>query len=299
MDINLRHLEAFVAVAKLSSFTKAARKLNVSQPTLTVQIRQLEETLTVRLLDRNTRSVRLTPVGQELAPVVENLLSEINAVVDSTKELSRKKKGIVRVAALPSIAATLLPRIIVEFGRQFPGVTVVVRDAIEEKVLSLVEAGDVDLGIGCRDDLAPDLVFTLLFKDHMSLVMLNNSPLARRKLIGLKDLADQPLILLDPESSVRHLVSRAFDAIGRKVAPAFEVTLMSTVAGMVRAGLGVAILPSVALDMGGLAGLRSRPLREPMLTREIGVIRKSGYSLSPAAESFLRTLTGAPKTQAL
>ena len=299
MDINLRHLEAFIAVAKLSSFTKAARQLNVSQPALTVQIRQLEDTLTVRLLDRNTRSVKLTGVGEELAPVVERLLSEINAIVARTKELSRKKKGIVRVAALPSIAATLLPRIIVEFRRQYPGITVVVRDDIAERVISMVRAEKVDLGIGSPDDLEPDLEFTLLFKDHMSLVMAAGSPLLKKKQIGLKDLVNSPLILLDPESSVRHLVSHAFDSIGQKVVPAFEVTLMSTVTGMVRAGLGVAILPSVALDMGGLTGLHSRPLRESALTREIGVIRKSGRSLSPAADSFLKNLTGGPKTLSL
>jgi len=278
----------------LCSFTRAARLLNVSQPALTVQIRQLEETLTVRLLDRNTRSVRLTRVGAELAPVFERLLSEIDSVVASAKELSTRSKGLVRIAALPSIAATLLPRVLVAFRRQYPGVSVVVRDTIEQQVVSMVRAEEVDLGIGSPDDAEPDLEFTLLFKDHMSLVMSAGTPLLRKKLIGLKDLAACPLILLSPESSVRHLLNRALDSLGMEVKPDYEVTLMSTVAGMVRAGLGVAILPSVALEMGELTGLRSRPLREPMLTREIGVLRKSGRTLSPAAESFLRSLTSGP-----
>ncbi len=295
MSVNLRHLEAFVAVARLCSFTRAARLLNVSQPALTVQIRQLEETLTVRLLDRNTRSVRLTRVGEELAPVFEKLLAEIDAVVASAKALSTRSKGVVRVAALPSISATLLPRVIAGFRRQYPGVSVVVRDTVEQQVVSMVRAEEVDLGIGSPEDAAADLDFTLLFKDHMSLVMSAGSPLLRKKQIGLSDLTGFPLILLSPESSVRHLLDRALDSLGVTASPEYEVTLMSTAAGLVRAGLGVAVLPSAALEMGELTGLRSRPLREPMLTREIGVLRKSGRTLSPAADSFLRSLAGSPR----
>lgn len=299
MSVNLRHLEAFVAVARLCSFTRAARLLNVSQPALTVQIRQLEETLTVRLLDRNTRSVRLTRVGEELAPVFERLLAEIDGVVAGAKELSSVSKGVVRVAALPSIAATLLPRVIAAFRKQHPGVSVVVRDRVEQQVVSMVREEEVDLGIGSPGDAETGLDFTLLFKDHMSLVMSAGSPLLRKKQIGLKDLAGFPLILLGAESSVRHLLNRALDSLGVSVTPEYEVTLMSTVAGMVRAGLGVAVLPSVALEMGELTGLRSRPLREPMLTREIGVLRRSGRTLSPAAESFLHLLTSSPRTLGL
>jgi len=296
MNLNLRHLEAFAAVARLSSFTAAARLLNISQPALTVQIRQLEETLTVRLLDRNTRSVRLTRVGQELAPVVERLLAEIHSVVASAKELSSRATGIVRVAALPSIAATMLPRIIARFRRLYPGISVVVRDRIADQVVEMVRTEKVDLGIGSPDGAEPDIDFTLLFKDHMCLVLPAGSPLLQKRRIGLEDLAGQPLILFEPGSSVRRLLDRALGSLAPGVTPAYEATLMSTVAGMVRAGLGVTVLPAAALDMGELVGLRSRPLRDPLLTREIGVLQKSGRSLSPAAESFVKSVTASPRT---
>jgi DNA-binding transcriptional LysR family regulator len=299
MNVNLRHLEAFAAVARLCSFTAAARLLNLSQPALTVQIRQLEETLTVRLLDRNTRSVRLTLAGEELAPVVERLLAEIDSVVSSAKAMSGKTKGSVRVAALPSIAATLLPRIIVGFRRRYPGVSVVVRDAPAERVVSMVHSEQVDLGLGSPDGADPGLRFTPLFKDHMRLVLPVGSPLLRQRSIGLADLTGHPLILPGPDSSVRRLVDTAFRSMGLNVTPAYEASLMSTVAGMVRAGLGAAILPSAALDMGELTGLRSRPLREPMLVREIGVLQKAGRSLSPAAASFLEAVAGNPGILAL
>jgi DNA-binding transcriptional LysR family regulator len=95
---------------------------------------------------------------------------------------------------------------------------------------------------------------------------------------------------MDPGSSVRKLVDQAFESIGEFAKPAFEATYMSTAAGMVKAGLGVTILPSSAFDMGELTGLRTRPINSPALTREIGAIERSGRSLSPAAESFLKTL---------
>lgn len=122
------------------------------------------------------------------------------------------------------------------------------------------------------------------------MVFLPGFTLEGKKVIQLSDLASLPLILMDKESSVRKLVDRAFESIGTFVVPAFEVTYMSTAAGMVKAGLGVALLPSSAFETGELTDLRSRPTKHPALNREIGVIQKSGRSLSPAAESFLKSL---------
>jgi DNA-binding transcriptional LysR family regulator len=109
-DLNLRQLQTFVTVARLGSFTRAARLLHLSQPALTKQVRQLEETLGVRLFDRATRTIELTRIGKELAPVVTQLLQEIEAVVVNTKELAAQSRGVIWVASLPSISSTILPR---------------------------------------------------------------------------------------------------------------------------------------------------------------------------------------------
>ena len=107
MDLSLRQIRAFVSVAHLKSFTRAANLLHLSQPALTVQIRRLEDALAVRLLDRNTRTVELTRVGRELAPVFQRLLRELDTVVIDTRDLAAKRYGVVRIAALPSVAAGL------------------------------------------------------------------------------------------------------------------------------------------------------------------------------------------------
>ncbi|HEV2762638.1 MAG TPA: LysR substrate-binding domain-containing protein, partial [Pyrinomonadaceae bacterium] len=124
----------------------------------------------------------------------------------------------------------------------------------------------------------------------MRVVFPPGSTLEQKKVIELRDLVGLPLVLMDKESSVRKLVDRAFESIGELIPPVLEATYMPTAAGMVRAGLGITILPTAALEMGELSGLRSRMIKKPEITREIGVIQKAGRSLSPAAESFLKSL---------
>ena len=290
MNLNLRHLEAFAAVARLRSFTKAARALYISQPSFTVQIKQLEEELGVRLLDRNTRSVSLTKIGQELAPVVDRLLHEIETIVANTKALSAKSVGSVTIAALPSISATLLPAVIARFRQQYPGIQFRLRDAIGRHTVDLTLADEADFGIGCVENGNGDVHFELLFTDWMSAVCAASHPLRRKKSVQLSDLACEPLILTGRDSTVRHIVDHAFAALGHAVIPVQEVTYMTTALGMVKAGLGVAILPSSALELDEMRMLKVIPIDHSQLQRAIGVIRKPHRSLSPAAGTFLDTL---------
>jgi DNA-binding transcriptional LysR family regulator len=290
IDLNLRQLQTFITVARLGSFTRAAHLLHLSQPALTKQLRQLEETLGVRLLDRNTRSVELTRIGKELAPVVDQLLRELEAVVVNTKGLAEKSRGVIRIAALPSISSTILPRAVAQFKKLHPGISAILKDTLAQQLVAMVKADEVDFGIGCLNGTEPEVQFTLLLTDRIVVVFPPGSGLERRKVIELSELVGLPLILMDKESSVRRLVDKAFESIGKFAVPAFEATYMSTAAGMVHAGLGVALLPSSAFETGELTGLCCRPIKHPVLIREIGVIQKSGRSLSPAAESFLKSL---------
>ncbi len=290
VNLNLRHLEALVAIARTGNFTRAAQALHVSQPSLTVQIRQLEETLGVRLLDRNTRSVKLTQIGKELTPVLQRLVREIEGVVVRAQESSSGSCGVVTVAALPSISSTILPKVIARFHEQSPGVAVTLRDVLAQRVLAMVKSEDVDFGVGSFPDADPDIQTISLFTDRMRIVFPPGSPLEHKRGLTLKHLVEMPLILMDQASSVRALVNRAFESIGHFPAPAWEVTYMSTAVGMVKAGLGITFLPSSALEVSELTGVRSRILNHPMLTRKITVAQKAGRSLSPAADGFLKAM---------
>jgi DNA-binding transcriptional LysR family regulator len=290
INLNLRHLEALVAIARTGNFTRAAQALHISQPTLTVQIHQLEETLGVRLLDRNTRSVKLTQIGKELTPVMQRLVREMEAIVLNARELSTGDRGIVSIAALPSISATILPRIIARFREQSPGVGVALKDVIAPRILAMVKNEDVDFGIGSFPDADPDIQTIPLFTDRMRIIFPPGSPLEHKRIIPLRLLTDFSLILMDQQSSVRTLINRAFESIGHFPVPAYEVTYMSTAVGMVKAGLGVTFLPSSALEVSELSGVRSRVLNHPALTRKIVVAQKTGRSLSPAADAFVKSL---------
>lgn len=289
-NLNLRHLDAFVAIATAGNFTRAARALHISQPALTVQIQQLEEAIGVKLLDRNTRTVTLTSIGQQLAPVIERVLRDIEAVVHHAREMAAGVRGTVSVAALPSACSTILPRIIASFRQDQPGISVVLKDAVAQRVLAMVRNREVDFGVGSFSDAGPGMEVTPLFTDHMKIVLPRQSPLARRRVIQLTQLVDLPLILTDRESSVRMLVDRAFESIGHYPTPAYEATYMSSAIGMVRAGLGVAFLPSSTLEMSELSGLVARRVDHPGLTRRIVAVRRSDAELSAAAENFLKVL---------
>ena len=292
MNLNLRHLEAFAAVARLRSFTKAARALHVSQPSFTVQIKQLEEELGVRLLDRNTRSVSLTQIGQELVPVVERLLRELEDIIASTRALSSRSVGSVTIAALPSVSSALLPTVIAEFRQQFPGVRFRLRDAVGDRIIDLVMSDAVDFGVGSVEAGNVDIEFTALFTDSMSAIFPASSS-RRKKSITLRELASESLILTDPESTVRHIVDHAFALLGIPVIPVQEVTYIATAIGMVKAGLGVAILPSSALELDELRSLKAIPIDNNELTRTVGLIQRRHRSLSPAAAAFLSTFRDA------
>jgi DNA-binding transcriptional LysR family regulator len=290
MNIDVRQLRAFVTVAESGSFTRAAGSLNLSQPALTVQIRKLEEGLGLRLFDRNTRSVALTRSGRELLPALGRILRELDGVVAETRQLSTMQRGIVRLAVLPSFASGVLPEIIAEFRRRHPGIGFSIRDVIASRVAELVVAGEADLGLTGGVVAGPDLEILLRGTDRMHAVYPEGHALAQRAAIGIADLACHPLVLMDQATSVRQVVDAAFAAAGIAPLVGAEVTYMASAVGMVRAGLGVAILPGSAMEVRAERSLRSQRIEGEGFARPIAVVKRRGRTLPPASERFLAEL---------
>ena len=290
MTPTIPQMRSFIAIAHTGSFTQAARALNLSQPALTVQIRQLETALKVRLIDRNTRSVSITRIGRELVPVFERLLTELDSVVNGARDLSEKRYGIVRVACLPSVAATVMPSAISSFKAKHPGVQFSVRDGVGGKIIALLKAEDVDFGITAGEIDDPQFETSVLMHDHMHAVYLTPHPLHSEKRITAEKLSQFPLIMMDEESTVRRISDRAFKHAGIAARPIIEATYMATAIGMVQARLGVAILPSAAIEAKPQGRLKSRPIDGRLFSRPIFIVRKVGRSLPPASEAFLDTL---------
>jgi DNA-binding transcriptional LysR family regulator len=274
----------------LRSFTRAAQALHATQPALSAQIRDLEESLGVRLFDRSTRSVTLTQAGQDLLPVVDSVLADIGSVLEHARDIARRNTGRVTVAALPSLAASLLPDVIARLRRDHPGIAVVIRDALAEKSLSLLRADEVDLALTSSPLPDPHLQFTPLLTDRMVAVLPLQHPLAKAKSVGLADLLASPLVLMDRDSSVRRSVDAACASIGRIANPVFEVAYMATAIGLVRAGLGATLLPSSAADLRAASDLVLRDLATPRVERQLGVVQQRRRAPAPAVEAFVEVL---------
>jgi len=287
MDLNLRQLRAFVTVAELKSFTRAADVLHLSQPALTVQIRKLEEALQCRVLDRTSRTVDLTRIGRDLLPSLRRTLQELDAVVVESHARGKGHLGTVRVASLPSFAASLLPEVIVACRARNPGLSFFVRDAVAGRVMQMVKDEEVDVGITGGE--LPDASLEVLHevKDRLCLVAPVDHPIARRAQLHIEDLLELPLVLTDPSTSVRSVVDAAFLGLGRRPHMSCETTYMSTAVAMVRAGLGVTILPESAREIRAEPGLVALAISEDAFVRRISIVKKRQRSLPPAAESFL------------
>jgi len=296
MNAERRHIEAFLAVARVGSFTRAAAVLHVSQPALTVQIRQLESALGLRLFDRNNRRVALTQAGRDLVAPFERVLLDLDAVVHHARDLAAHRRGAVTVAALPSVAADLLPRAIRRLADRHAGIVIRVRDAIADRIVDLVKSGEVDFGVGSLVRADPDVEANALLTDRLWAFVPASHPLARAKDIRLRDLSAQPLILTGRDSSVRQIVERAFEQQGLRLHIAQEATYMTTAIGMARAGLGVAILPRSAVTSGTDRDLRPIPIHASGFTREIAVLRRTGRSFSPAAQTLVDALHDAVRS---
>jgi DNA-binding transcriptional LysR family regulator len=290
MNVTLRQLQAFCTVARLGSFTKAAAALHTTQPALSLQIAQLEDSLELRLFDRTTRNVSITSVGRELLPRAERTLAELSAMVDSAAGLGARSVGRVVVAALPSVASSLLPEAIGAFAQAFPGISVVLRDALGGQIAEWIRNDEVDFGVTADATSDASLHFSVVGSDEMVAVAPEGHPLAKVKRLTVEGLVDYPLILMSRDSSVRSLVDEAFAERGRLVQPVQEPVYMSTAIAMVRAGLGVAIVPSSASELRGAVDLRVHHIAHRGMSRQIGIVSKRGHSLSPAAEEFERFL---------
>jgi DNA-binding transcriptional LysR family regulator len=255
-----------------------------------VQIRSLEQQFGIKLFDRNSRSVELTRLGRELVPVFQRLLREFDEAVSGVRDIARHGAGSVRLGALPSFAAGILPDIIVRFRARFPRVALAVKDAIASRVMEMVLSEDVDLGVVGGEPIHADLDVIYRTQDRLNVIYPARHPLARMKRIGVQELVAFPLILMDPATSVRATVDAALAAGGHPVEAACEVTYMMTAVGMVRAGLGISILPASAHEIRAEPDLIARAIDDPRFVRPIAVVRKRRRTLPPAAENFMAAL---------
>jgi DNA-binding transcriptional LysR family regulator len=293
MNVTLRQLRAFVLVARLGSFTQAAKAMHVTQSALSLLVRELESAMDTRLLDRTTRSATLTATGLEFFPRAERILGDLEHALGSVHQLLAKERGRVVIAAPLVLSSNFLPHILAGFRTRFPGIDVVLNDSLPTQVLPQVRAGTADLGIGSFLRTEKDLQRVLLFKEAMVAVFPAAHAFATGRHLTWAHLKKEPVLALRKGSVFRELTEQGFAAAGVPLQPVFEADYAGTLVGMVDAGMGVAILPGYATALTDKTRIRWRRLEKPLVEREVLMVHRMGATLSPAALAFADHLTTA------
>jgi DNA-binding transcriptional LysR family regulator len=287
--MNLPQLRAFVAVAQTCKVTDAAVDLAVSQSAVSHALASLEAELGLRLIVRDRAGSTLTDAGRALLPHARTALGAVKRLTDEAVALAGLQRGRLRVGAFPT-ACQLLPPVIRAFRRRFPAVEVVLLEGSDHEVSDWITTGIADLGvvIGPR----PDLASVPLTSDEMLAVLPADHPLADQADIAVADLADDPFLL--SAGGCEPLIRRIHDEADVPFGPAHSVREMTTLLAMVREGLGISIVPELALrsDSGGLAAL---PLR-PRAPRHLLLAWADVAGPGPAARAFLTCMPTATDT---
>ena len=287
MTLSLSKIRGFLAVAEHLHFRRAAGALDISQPALSTQIRALEETLGVRLVARTTRRVQLTPDGERFVTRMRRLFEEMEAVVGEMRDPRMLERGRVVFSCNPMVAAYVFPGVIEKFKRRYPGVTIEIIDeptlALERRIISR----EVDFGIGVMPRWREELEFTLIVEDPFVAVFRRDHPLAKRARVSIDQVLQFPIISLSKGSNVRATIEAYCERTKRSFVPAYDLIHHYTIGAMVEAGLGITLLPSMATAMMKYSSrLKIAALNEPKFSRHVGLIKRTGETLAPAAFEF-------------
>ena len=286
MNVSLRQLRALVALVRTGSFTQAAASLHVTQSALSSLIKELEQNLGVRLVERSTRSIGLTEAGRGFVPLIDKILQDLDGVLGGIDDLKALRRGVVRVAAPQLMACTLMPEVIAAYRREHPGVQVRLSDCAVESVLARVVASEADFGIGPERGASAEVRGDLLFELPFMVVFPNDHPLAALPRIRWSDAVQHPFIALQGQFAERLSLDLHGALRAVTLHPSSEVTFMTTALSMVSAGLGIAACLPYAQSLVRLYQLRMEPLHEPQVQRKFFVYQRRAATLSPAAESF-------------
>jgi len=295
INFDLNDLQAFRAVAELSNFRKAAESIHLSQPAFSRRIEKLEEALGVRLLDRTTRRVNLTAIGRDFDRKVQQLLDDLDNTLLGIRGVAATRMGEVTIACVPSTVYYFLSQVISQYHERFPKVRVKVFDASANEVLSAVARGEADFGLNFIGSQEPDIEFHSLQEDRFVAACRRDHALAKKRRVTWAELAEYDFISVSKASGNRLLLDQALAAVPGRPQAIYEAQHVTTMLGLVEAGLGVAAVPAMAMPGADHPLLVSVPLSEPVIMRKVGLIRRKGRSLSPAAQQLYEFFTAMKK----
>ncbi len=290
INVSPKQLKAFVAVAECRSFAEACAVVHLSQPALSMAIKNLEQAVGGQLLVRTTRTISLSPEGQSFLPVARRLLTDWETAFNDLHNLFARQRGKLTVAAMPSYAATRLPDVLAAFSRDYPNINVLIEDVVAEQVNERVLSGRAEIGVTFQPDDLNELTFVPLFEDRFVAALPAAHPLTSSKHLTWKVIAEQPLLLLQQPSGIRALVERTLEDLGLQASVEMEAHHLATLGKMVAAGLGVSVVPTLYSEQLHALGAVCLPLRNPTIERKVGVIYRKNNPLSSAVKAMIEVL---------
>jgi len=294
MNYSLRQLRVFVTVAQARSFSRAGEIVGLSQSAVSHSVKELEQQTGVRLLDRTTREVALTEAGQQLASRLERVLDELHSTLREAGRVGTQLTGKVRIAASQTISAHLIPRCIAESNRCYPEIDFVLHDRPQQWVLESIRQGEVDFGIVIDPGAVNDLQCETILSEPFLLLCRQDHRFARRESIDWQDLQSERLVLQDYASGSRPLIDAALAHFSVSARIVQEIGHPATLFPMVEAGIGISVLPALALPLPQDSHLIVKRLT-PGMERQLMLARRKNRSLSTAAQALweiVRTQAG-------
>ncbi len=293
MNFELLDIRVFVAIADGKSFLRAADQLNLSQPAISRRVQKLEATVGTPLLERTTRTVRLTPAGKEILPLLRRLMEELDESLLGMMASGERQAGRLTIASIPSATVRFLPDVLEALGRDYRNVRVRVLDLSATECAEAVRTGQAEFAITLPVSSDGDMVYEPLTDDPYGLVCRKDDPLADLADPAWSDLAGLRLVTVHPGSGNRTALDAGLARAGIELRWFYEVTRLTSALALVQAGLGPSVLPRLACEGPDARDLVWRPLRGAEVTRTIGVLRRSSAKLSPAASRLMGLLTEA------
>jgi LysR family transcriptional regulator, hydrogen peroxide-inducible genes activator len=276
--MNLKDLKYLVALADTGHFGKAAERTFVSQPTLSAQLKKLEEYLGVKLVERQPKNVQLTEVGRQIVVRARRMLDEGDEIVALARSNTDPFAGKLKVALIPTIGPYLLPRVMQKIRKTMPHLGLMLYEYQTEPLLKRLRDGEIDLGIIALPALQEGVESRPLYEEAFTVALPNHHPLADKSTIKVADLKGQTLLLLEDGHCLRDQALEVCSRVDVREAEDFRATSLETLRQMVVAGLGLTLLPELAVEspFGSQRGLTIRQFGKPVPTRTVGAVwRKS------------------------
>ncbi|MCB8888667.1 LysR family transcriptional regulator [Vreelandella malpeensis] len=286
MTTSIKQLRVFVAVAQSQSFAEASERIHLSQPAISIALRKLEENVGGALFARTGRQLTLTPEGDAFLPIALRLLGDWNEAFEDLSEQFSKQRGKVTVAALPTLAAGLFPKVVKRFHERYPRINLSLHDVLADQVDHLVREGRADFGLSVSPRGGDDLLFEPILVDRYVVVFPTGHPFEGHESVEWAALGDDPFIGINRLSSSRQDIDQTMERVGVKLDILCDASQIATVGRMVAAGLGISVLPSLSFRQIAADGIAYRPLMAPDIPRELGVVLSRRHPLSSAARTL-------------